>query len=285
MGASQSIISHDDFKNYLYGTTILMLAPRLDSELQFKECSQIKDEDKHTLPLVLSSQPSMNEIIDAYKNYYGHSGKEDAIDKYVTDHILDSNEHISEFMKQLFNLLQDRHGRVQAGVRRLAVKPSHNDGSKYQSSIRTRGSAGAPAPSSAAPAAPIRQDHSIRYDDTRVRSEQPAHKVPPRSESELEPHGQAPTHQVIRGHGKLLKKLQHVATAIDNEQAVYQANQANQEHEELIAVTSQNIAKSFQPPSPLEQDNMYDEHSTQDGSHDGEITNEHDVIVSDEGAK
>lgn len=126
MGASQSVISQEDFKNYLYGTTVLMLAPRLDSELQFKDCSQISDEDQHVLPFVLDSKqpPRLDEVIKAYTEYYGNSGKEEAIDKYVKEHILDTDEHIQIFMKHLVGLLQDRHSRVETEIKRLTTQPT-----------------------------------------------------------------------------------------------------------------------------------------------------------------
>ena len=121
MGASNSVLSTEDFKSYVYGTAVLMLAPRLDSELKFMDCSKITDDDHHVLPMVLDNvQPrDLDSVVQAYCQYYGN-GKENAIDRYVSEHILDSEEHINVFMKQLVVLLQDRRNHVEASIKRLA---------------------------------------------------------------------------------------------------------------------------------------------------------------------
>lgn len=125
MGHTQSVISTEDFKNYLYGTTVLMLAPRLDKDLQFKDCQLITEEDHHALPLVMGAQPkTIDEAIGSYICYYGRGDKDEAIDRYVKDHILDSNEHLDAFLKTLVGLLQDRQARVDTSIRRLDQRTS-----------------------------------------------------------------------------------------------------------------------------------------------------------------
>lgn len=125
MGHTQSVISTEDFKNYLYGTTVLMLAPRLDKDLQFKDCQLITEEDHHALPLVMGAQPkTIDEAIGSYISYYGRGDKDEAIDRYVKGHILDSNEHLDAFLKTLVGLLQDRQARVDTSIRRLDQRTS-----------------------------------------------------------------------------------------------------------------------------------------------------------------
>jgi hypothetical protein len=232
MGASQSVVSTEDFKNYLYGTAVLMLAPRLDAEIQFKECSKITDEDHHVLPMVLEQQqPSdLDGVIQAYCHYYGNSGKENAIDKYVQEHILDSEEHVQAFMKQLVSLLQERRNHVDAGIRRLGgaheSAPSHysvpasvvrrqvHAPDSLRSSRRTQPIQAPVQVPVQAVQAPV-QEHSIRSE---------AHR--------------------IRGHGRLQRRLKTVDDAIIiQEQAA--AYQSQHQRENSIA---QNMELSYQPP-------------------------------------
>lgn len=321
MGASQSVvITPEDFKNYLYGTAVVMLAPRLDAELTFKDCSQITDEDQHVLPLVLnSSQPSLAETIKAYSEYYGN-GKEDAIDKYVAEHVLDSQEHLDLFMSQLFHLLRDRHGRAttytpsmsapaqlaqptrahvrpagmqQGGCVPPAPPPSMRSARSARStrtaqSVRTvqppQIGAGAEA---AVPGQSVRSSRSVRS----VRRPVPVPETIPEAAAEetLAPApvpAPASQRRVIHGHGRLMRAHGNVKTTIDAERAAYQA----QQQFEPVASTSQNIARSFQPPTP-EGDgddivDVYEEASTQEdvllgfGPSTG-ITDEHEVVISD----
>lgn len=240
MGASQSVISTEDFKNYLYGTAVLMLAPRLDTAVQFKECSQITDEDKHVLPMVLDqAQPKdLDSIIKAYCQYYGNSGKEDAIDKYVQDHILDSEEHIDVFMKRLVSLLQEHRGGVEANIQRLGPEQHHSvraPAHSHRSQVR------APAPS-------VQSQHV----------QDPAQKEPVPAHSVYSVKTPTPSTHRIRGHGRLQRRIQNVNQAIDNEQSKQPSPQPVQQpqpqpqpqppqDQELIASTSQNMALAYRP--------------------------------------
>jgi hypothetical protein len=247
MGATQSIISTEDFKNYLYGTTVLMLAPRLDTELKFKQCVNITDEDQHVLPMVLEQgQPKdIDSIVKAYCQYYGNGGKEDAIDKYVQEHILDSEEHIQAFMKQMVGLLQEHRTQVEASIRRLApqshVAATHHSQPIPNTQWMMDGSL--PQAQAVAPA--------------QSRQQQPAPPEPAQST-----HTTPSTHR-IRGHGRLQRRTHDVNQAINAEHALYsmQQQQLQVQHaptpapSELVAATSQNIALAYQPPEP---ENIHD---------------------------
>ena len=192
MGATQSgIVSVDEFKNYLYGTFVLMLSPQLDTELKFVECEQIKDEDKHVLPLVSNGTGlSYDEMILQYMQYYGNSGKEEAIDKYVKAHILDTNEHTMGFIKTLVSRLQS-----QRKVSDLASCRTQN------TTRRTY----APAPA------------------VQVQAPVPAPQVQPQvqAQSQVQAQPQAPAHEwsqpKIRGQHKLQRRLAVLGNAIDQE--------------------------------------------------------------------
>lgn len=250
MGASQSVVSTEDFKNYLYGTAVLMLAPRLDAEIQFKECSKITDEDQHVLPMVLEQQQpkDLDAVIQAYCHYYGNSGKENAIDKYVQEHILDSEEHVQAFMKQLVSLLQERRNHVDASIRRLGgahqSAPSHYSG----------------------PASGLNQQvppNSLRSSRRQIQPIQPPAQVPVQAaqvpvQVQVQDQDQEQT-QVqsirsaahrIRGHGRLQRRLKTVDDAIIQEQTTYQAQQQSENS------VAQNMELSYQPPDEEDIQNL-----------------------------
>lgn len=107
MGAGQSVISVSEFSDRVLGTVAVMLAPQLDSELTFKACDKIQDEDKHCLPLVIekaSNGLSINDYVKLYSEYY-NTDRQAAINKYLEEHVLDSEEHIAEFLKLLVTRL------------------------------------------------------------------------------------------------------------------------------------------------------------------------------------
>lgn len=199
MGATQSMVSTDDFKNYIYGTVVLMLAPRLDTDLQFKEYSKIVDGDQHVLPLVIEDhQPKdFESIIQAYRLYYGQGLKDGVIDKYVSEHILDSEEHIQAFMKQLVVLLQER--------RRSAPVP------RSAPSQRTVNTVARPQ----APQAPHQYVQAPQ--DTQVPQSLQTHQDPQDQQS----HQAELTHR-IRGHGRLQRRMHAVDQAISHEHELYQ---------------------------------------------------------------
>lgn len=226
MGASQSVISIDDFKNYLYGTAVLMVSPRLDGELQYKECAKITDDDKHVLPMVLEQQQpkDIDEVIKAYCSYYGNSGKEEAVDKYVTEHILDSEEHIHDFMKQLVSLLQERRNHVVSGIKRIAPAPSMRQATPVQAQSMRQA---APTPTSVPTPVPV---------PVPVQSQAQAQAQSQAQAQNQAPTSQAPTQSVrsalathhIRGHGKLQRRMNNVNQSINNERAIFDARQQAQ---------------------------------------------------------
>ena len=294
MGASQSVVSPDDFKNYLYGTAVIMMAPRLDQSLQFKDCSKITEEDKNVLPLVLNSTDDQNnlDLAEAYAQYYSN-GREEAIDKYVTSHILNDKERLDSFMNQFISILKEKHS-SKATRRTTAIvsAPTHS----YQSSRRprprvsndVRGSASirAPAqlPQQTAGTEPVQTTPSVRttvssrrtnitelqpaptQEGTNVTGLQPA----PWEETTTAPNNvtsgpeelasvastaNPQNTMVIRGHGRLLRRMNQVENAIDAEQDLYDQNQ--------LQSTEVLIEESHQVPEDGEV-NTYDEKSTID---------------------
>jgi len=130
MGAAQStVITPDEFKNYIYGTVLLMLSPQLDQQLRFEECTNIKEEDKHVLPLVSTNQNlNMEEMLIEYTQYYGsNNDKQHAIDKYVKEHILDSKESIMTFIKEIVSHMQSvkRQSSGKSLYKDTSVIPTH----------------------------------------------------------------------------------------------------------------------------------------------------------------
>lgn len=250
MGASQSVKSVDEFKDYLYGTAVLMVSPRLDGELKYKECDKITDEDKHVLPMVLEKQQpkDIDEVVKAYREYYGNSGKEDAIDKYVTEHILDSEEHIDDFMKQLVSLLQERRNHVENGIKRIASSAPAPVPAHVPSNVKVQ---------SAAPS--MRQQVG-----NQLQSPAPT-LIPTQTPTPTPAQAQGQTSHRIRGHGKLQRRIQSVNQAIGNEQAIYDSRQA-----------------SVKPPNPTPASNPASVASTVHQPPDKEAMKNLETLVTEE---
>jgi len=105
MGNGNSLISVNDFTERVLGTVVATLSPQLDKELVFKTSKEIKDDDKHCLPLVNTPlNPSLDDVTKQYSEYYNYD-KQTLINKYLENHILDSEEHIKEFLKLLVTRL------------------------------------------------------------------------------------------------------------------------------------------------------------------------------------
>ena len=312
MGASQSVVSPDDFKNYLYGTAVIMMAPRLDQSLQFKDCSKIVEEDKNVLPLVLNSTEDQNSVnlAEAYAKYYGN-GREEAIDNYVASHILNDQERLDSFMNQFISILKEKQS--SRATRRTNTAQSYQSsrprprpttdsiaavgGSNVPDQVSVRAptqysnvpdqvSVRAPtqysnvpdqasvrAPTQYSNVPPMQTTASIRTSRSNVNSTNFApEQVAPWSETpnnttnehvaqdELASvtSAQPPLPQdsmLIRGHGRLLRRMNQVETAIDAEQELYEQNQ----HQNLEHL----VEESHQSPETSE-DNTYDERSTVD---------------------
>lgn len=96
MGNSSSTAAVDELKNQVLGCAIFLLAPRFDDKLQFKKPEEITDDVKHALPYATSK-----DLLDVAKGYYG-GGKVTAVDsvieRYITENVLDTPEHLTEFL-------------------------------------------------------------------------------------------------------------------------------------------------------------------------------------------
>lgn len=149
MGATTSMsgVSVDELKNSIFGAVVFMLSPKLDKELSFKPEDKLSDEDTHVLPEALSS--NLTEAIHSF--YKGESTVRDqAIEKYVNEHILDSDAHMREFIQLLLNKLKSHSHSAPSAQAQL---------SSHRSSRHTR----ALPPRPPAQRAPIEQqiDHRL----------------------------------------------------------------------------------------------------------------------------
>lgn len=204
MGAVQSgVVTHEEFKNYIYGTTVLMLAPQLDPECSFADTTAIKDEDKHVLPLVSKSPNlTLEERIVEYTQYYGtNNGKEEAIDRYVRENILDSKEHVMAFVTRLVSQLQDRRQRRPAVSGGAALAPVHETTS-VASPVSARAAVTLP------PSLPAQVAVPQAYVPAQIDAQASSH----RSFRPVE----------VRGQQKLHRKMAALDRAIDNEQLAAQ---------------------------------------------------------------
>lgn len=113
MGADQSIMSVDEFSNRVMGTSVALLASQLDKDLTFAPVTSITDEVSHVLPFVVDPSDvenhpkSIDDYTDLYASYYD-SNRRAAIDKYLTESVLDTAEHTHAFLKLLVTRLMPR---------------------------------------------------------------------------------------------------------------------------------------------------------------------------------
>lgn len=100
-------ISIDEFKDETFGTMILLLAPQLDRDLQFISTTEgLEAADiNHMLPMASTQDDTT--VLDTARCYY-NSDRKELIDKYVAEHIMDTQEHRSAFISTFFNKLQPR---------------------------------------------------------------------------------------------------------------------------------------------------------------------------------
>jgi hypothetical protein len=99
MGQVQSgVISVDDFGDRVMGAVVAILSPRVDSSLTFQPLEKISPQDKHVLPMLQSNQGNQ------YTTYYSED-KRESINNYITNHILDSEEHLNHFTNALIGSL------------------------------------------------------------------------------------------------------------------------------------------------------------------------------------
>lgn len=125
MGASQSVITVDEFSNRVLGTVVGVLSPQLDARCIFKPNDKITDGDTHALPLVID-RTDLN-LTDLYSQYYNGVGQANII-KYLENNVLDTEEHINTFM----NLLFTRLSRAQTNNERVPQQMQQQQQSQHQ---------------------------------------------------------------------------------------------------------------------------------------------------------
>lgn len=96
---TSSGVTLDELKNQVFGAAVFMLSQRLDTELNFVELNAESEQQAHTLP-----QAGSSNILEAAVGYYGNPNRADTdpfVEAYVNNHVLDSQEHIHEFLQLL----------------------------------------------------------------------------------------------------------------------------------------------------------------------------------------
>lgn len=129
MGADQS----HEFGDQVMGVVVALLAPQLDTSLEFVSLGSIQDETRHKLPYVVepsdasaSKAQSIDDYVQLYSNYYD-SSRQAAIDKYLKESVLDSPEHTQAFLKLLVTRLTPQTSRKQHNT-----MTRHQDPSEHQ---------------------------------------------------------------------------------------------------------------------------------------------------------
>jgi len=98
MGATNSVVSKEEFKDAIYGTVVAVISQQVDPNVKFKRVEDIKDEDTNVLP-------SFDDNTGNYNKYYLDI-REQAIDKYIVESVLDTQEHYDLFMTRLNSQLR-----------------------------------------------------------------------------------------------------------------------------------------------------------------------------------
>jgi hypothetical protein len=195
MGQTQSgVISVDQFSDRVMGAAVVLLSSQLDSSLTFKSVGQIQPTDTHVLPLLTDepdTNPSTEQLVELYSNYYSED-KQELINKYITEHILDSEAHVSEFISLLIN-----------GLRKKSVSTPQN---YYSKSAKSVGGA------SASIRTKIEQRELEPIEP--VKSQTQAQQVKVQVPSVLSP---------VKGSNKLQKRMHAIDQAIDAERLVAQS--------------------------------------------------------------
>jgi hypothetical protein len=205
MGADQSIMSVDEFSNRVMGTSVALLASQLDKDLTFAPVTSITDEVSHVLPFVVDPSDvenhpkSIDDYTDLYASYYD-SNRRAAIDKYLTESVLDTAEHTHAFLKLLVTRLMPRTD----GQHKVT-----NSTSSVRSSAMIRPTEPAHI---AAPQAPV--DHTPVSTPMTV-------ALVSADPSDVNEHGDR------RGQAKLEKRLKTMLSSIGNEPIMMQLRQQN----------------------------------------------------------
>lgn len=201
MGQSQSgVISVDDFSNRVMGVAVVLLSSQLDNALTFKSVGQIQPTDTHVLPILTEApetNPSIEQLISLYSEY--SEDKKEYINKYISDHILDKEEHVSQFIAALIN-----------GLRKKPVTPTQNYYNKDKPAASLKSVSVAPVKSIAA-ATQMKSQRASFVPVASVSAATPATQVAPVSPVAAVP---------VKGSNKLQKRMHAVDQAIDAERLV-----------------------------------------------------------------
>jgi hypothetical protein len=222
MGQVQSgVISVDDFGDRVMGAVVAILSPRIDGSLTFKPLENISPQDKHVLPMLQSNQGNQ------YTTYYSED-KREAINNYITNHILDSEEHLNHFTNALISSLTGERDRAvvqqRAGVEPPGVKgerPISTHAPSIKSASTTR-----PPPSIAK--ASRRTEATQVSSATNVTSATQATRATIATNAssatkvlaELE--NDTPSIRPVKGSNKLQKRIHTIDQAIDMERIAHQ---------------------------------------------------------------
>jgi hypothetical protein len=205
MGQSQSgVISVDDFSNRVMGVAVVLLSSQLDNALTFKSVGQIQPTDTHVLPILTEApetNPTIEQLISLYSEY--SEDKKEYINKYISNHILDKEEHVSQFIAALIN-----------GLRKKPVTPPQNYYNKDKPAASLKSVSVAPVKSiGAATQMKSRATERASFVPVASVSATPAAQVAPVSAT---PVAAVP----VKGSNKLQKRMHAVDQAIDAERLV-----------------------------------------------------------------
>jgi hypothetical protein len=108
---TSSGITRDEFKDAVVGTVVLMVARQMDAELRFRPAEQIDTSAQHVLPQLYTPKELLAKTVvkpketELCRQYYS-GDRITHIDRYIDEHILDSPEHMEEFLNLLIHDLR-----------------------------------------------------------------------------------------------------------------------------------------------------------------------------------
>lgn len=120
---SSNTISVDELKNQLFGSAVFLLAPKLDSTLRFRRTDEITENDSHVLPFAVSRD--LMEVVKGYYNGGQNPATDAAVERYVVNHVLDSPEHLNQFIQAFITSLRSGGSKQ--------IKPHHTTHSRRTS--------------------------------------------------------------------------------------------------------------------------------------------------------
>jgi hypothetical protein len=260
MGQTQSgVISVEEFSERIMGAAVVLLSGQLDKSLTFKPVDQIQVTDKHVLPILTNTPetyPSMALLNSLYAQYYTEE-KKLHINRYIEEHILDTEEHLNGFTSLLINSLSRRSGANyyvtegkgqkaganesdQQSVARSVTQKSVGARSAGQKSVAarsvaqsvTRSVAPSIAPSIAQQSAP----RPVTKQSVAARSVAPEVEVEVEGEPEVEaePEPEVPAdHQTIQEAQEVVQSI--VITDTDSAQAPLKVSPTSEVHTSILS--------------------------------------------------